>query len=159
MKARAKDSGEIFAIKLIKNVFHDNYHAKKVLREVVIMRQLSKMARNVFTTKLHDVILPCSKEEDLETFDDIFLVMDYVEHDLKRIFTMTKPPSFSEDHVVTILYNILCATNFLHSANIMHRDMKPANVLITGECAVKICDFGLARTIPEELLQIQEVKR
>ena len=60
IKAQAKDTGEIFAIKLIKNVFADTYHCKKVLREVVIMRQLSKMVRNVFTTRLHDVILPCS---------------------------------------------------------------------------------------------------
>ena len=46
VKAQAKDTGELFAIKLIKHVFHDSYHCKKVLREVVIMRQLSKMMRN-----------------------------------------------------------------------------------------------------------------
>ena len=31
----------------------------------------------------------------------------------------------------------------------MHRDIKPANILMTSECNVKICDFGLARTMPE----------
>lgn len=30
----------------------------------------------------------------------------------------------------------------------MHRDMKPSNLLIDGNCAVKICDFGLARSLP-----------
>ena len=43
VKARSKETGDVYAIKLIKNIFHDTYHAKKVLREIVILRQLSKM--------------------------------------------------------------------------------------------------------------------
>ena len=49
--------------------------------------------------------------------------------------------------MIIILYNILCSVNFLHSANVIHRDIKPANILINSECEVKICDFGMARTI------------
>jgi len=52
-------------------------------------------------------------------------------------------------HLVTILYNILCAFKFLHSAGVVHRDVKPANLLMDSNCQVKICDFGLARTLPE----------
>jgi mitogen-activated protein kinase 1/3 len=36
---------------------------------------------------------------------------------------------------------------YLHSANVLHRDLKPANVLVNEDCSVKICDFGLARSI------------
>lgn len=32
----------------------------------------------------------------------------------------------------------------------MHRDLKPANILISQECVIKICDFGLARTVPKK---------
>jgi serine/threonine protein kinase len=52
-------------------------------------------------------------------------------------------------HLVTILYNIICAFKFLHSAGVVHRDVKPANLLMDSNCQVKICDFGLARTLPE----------
>ncbi len=43
------------------------------------------------------------------------------------------------------MYNMLCSLHFLHSANLMHRDIKPANILITDNCTIKICDFGLSR--------------
>lgn len=36
---------------------------------------------------------------------------------------------------------------FIHSADVLHRDLKPANVLINEDCSVKICDFGLARSV------------
>ena len=45
------------------------------------------------------------------------------------------------------MYNLLCAVKYLHSANVLHRDLKPANVLVNEDCSVKICDFGLARSI------------
>lgn len=50
-----------------------------------------------------------------------------------------------EDYVITILYNILCGINFIHSANLIHRDIKSANILMDGECKITFCDFGLAR--------------
>jgi mitogen-activated protein kinase 1/3 len=58
---------------------------------------------------------------------------------------------FSSDHIKYILYNLLCAMNFLASANIVHRDLKPANILMNRNCQIKICDFGLARTLPESI--------
>lgn len=42
---------------------------------------------------------------------------------------------------------MLCAVKYLHSANVLHRDLKPANILVNEDCSVKICDFGLARSI------------
>jgi len=41
----------------------------------------------------------------------------------------------------------LLGLKFIHSADVLHRDLKPANVLINEDCSVKICDFGLARSI------------
>jgi mitogen-activated protein kinase 1/3 len=106
------------------------------------------MKNNVFTTKLLDVILPPEAEESLLELTHLFLVQDFVEHDLKKLFTVDTPPNFSDMHVMVILYNLLCALNYIHTANLMHRDLKPANILINDECAVKLCDFGLSRTVP-----------
>jgi len=38
----------------------------------------------------------------------------------------------------------------MHTANIIHRDIKPGNFLVNSSCSVKICDFGLARTMPKK---------
>jgi mitogen-activated protein kinase 1/3 len=35
----------------------------------------------------------------------------------------------------------------MHSAKIIHRDIKPSNILINEDCSIKICDFGLSRSI------------
>ena len=115
-----------------------------ILREVEIMRKLSEMPNNFFTTKLFDIVIPVTSESDLCTFNSIFLIMDYVYLDLEKLF-QSKNATLTEDHVVTLLYNLLCGINFLHSAGVMHRDLKPDNILITDECRVKICDFGFAR--------------
>jgi len=34
---------------------------------------------------------------------------------------------------------------YIHSANVIHRDLKPGNLLVNSDCELKICDFGLAR--------------
>lgn len=41
---------------------------------------------------------------------------------------------------------LLRGLKYIHSANILHRDLKPGNLLINSNCDLKICDFGLART-------------
>jgi serine/threonine protein kinase len=76
--------------------------------------------------------------------------MELGERDLGSVLKKHKSVKFDEAHVVTIIYNILCALNFLHSANIIHRDIKPGNILINSSCVIKICDFGLARVLPKK---------
>ena len=71
--------------------------------------------------------------------------MEYIETDLDKI--LKNKSTFNENHIVKIVYNILCSMSFLHLSNINHRDIKPANILIDADCNVKICDFGLSKSI------------
>ena len=58
-----------------------------------------------------------------------------------------EPCKLTEDHIKHMIYNLLCSLNFIHSFNIVHRDIKPANILVNDACQIKLCDFGLARSI------------
>jgi mitogen-activated protein kinase 1/3 len=71
-------------------------------------------------------------------------VTDFVENDLGKVMASSMS-NFSEQHVKVIIYNILCSLHYLHSCGIIHRDIKPRNILIDNDCRVKICDFGLSR--------------
>ena len=42
---------------------------------------------------------------------------------------------------------MLCGLKYVHSTKVIHRDLKPANILISDDMTVKICDFGLARSL------------
>ena len=52
-------------------------------------------------------------------------------------------------HKKYVVYQILKALKFLHSAELLHRDIKPSNLLMNSECHVKLCDFGLMRSVAE----------
>jgi mitogen-activated protein kinase 1/3 len=56
--------------------------------------------------------------------------------DLKKLMQTTERGDIDEEHIITILYNLLCALNLIHSAGIIHRDLKPANVLIDENCCI-----------------------
>ena len=76
----------------------------------------------------------------------ICLVMEFIDTDLDQL--LKHKIEFSEHHLIKIVYNSLCAMAFLHLSNIIHRDVKPANILISSDCNVKLCDFGLSRSLP-----------
>lgn len=71
--------------------------------------------------------------------------MEYAQSDLKKLFK--SPIHLQFLHIQTIIYNITIGLKYLHSAEVLHRDLKPANILLNEDCTVKICDFGLARSV------------
>ena len=51
----------------------------------------------------------------------------------------------SDEHIQFFLYQILRGLKYVQSCGILHRDLKPRNLLVNSNCDLKICDFGLAR--------------
>ena len=72
-----------------------------------------------------------------------------METDLDRVINSRQ--GLSIDHVRFFVYQLLRGLKYLHSANVLHRDLKPSNLLVNSNCDLKICDFGLARVVEEEL--------
>jgi len=50
-------------------------------------------------------------------------------------------------HIRFIIYQLAKCLKYLHSAAIIHRDLKPSNILVNSNCAIKLCDFGLVRSL------------
>lgn len=87
------------------------------------------------------------KHVGVKGLKQIFLVIEFIESDLKKILnSVHRGTILEEDHIVTMMYNSFCALNFIHSANLLHRDLKPGNLLVDSNCCVRLCDFGLARS-------------
>ena len=93
----------------------------------------------------------------LSEFNYIFIVMEAVDLDLKKLFGTVPGTQIDEEHILTMFYNMLCAVNFIHSCNIIHRDIKPANILIDSNCNVKLCDFGLSRAMPKQTVEKKQL--
>jgi serine/threonine protein kinase len=119
----------------VKHVKKAAAHGKSMIREIRLLARLRH------DNLLHLLDLPAVPSPD---FSDIFLVLPYMPADLLKVIHLKNQP-LTDKHVQVIITQILRALGHLHMAGVAHRDLKPANVLISGDCKVKICDFGLAR--------------
>lgn len=133
--AQIEDTKERVAIKKISRVFEDVREGRRVLREMEIMTTL----RHSNIIRLHRFLRP----ESRKTFEDIYLVMDLYDTDLHRIIKSRQ--KLTTEHHQYFMIQAFRGIHYLHSAKIMHRDLKPSNLLVNADCALAICDFGLAR--------------
>ena len=79
---------------------------------------------------------------------EVHIVMDYFEEG--DLFDYVTTRELTEDHIASIMYQLLYAVNYLHDNGIVHRDIKLENVLIESkeECKVMLADFGFAAKVP-----------
>lgn len=81
----------------------------------------------------------------------IYVVLEFMVGDLYQLIHKEKP-TLTPAHVKCIMHQILTGLQFLHSKKIMHRDLKPGNLLISNSGIIKYSDFGLARVYDKEIL-------
>lgn len=98
---------------------------------------------------MHEILKPTARH----TFDDVYLVLEAMACDLHQLIHYDTNLSGNADmrpltaiQTQYYLYQILRGLVYLHSAGIMHRDLKPNNILIDAQGTVKIGDFGMARS-------------
>eukprot|EP01063_Lacrimia_lanifica_P030492 TRINITY_DN484_c0_g2_i1.p1 TRINITY_DN484_c0_g2~~TRINITY_DN484_c0_g2_i1.p1 ORF type:complete len:476 (+),score=169.38 TRINITY_DN484_c0_g2_i1:255-1682(+) len=132
--AKDRKKGNV-AIKKVTNPFSHKTNAKRLMREVLLLLVLKHP--NILGFK--DLMATHSEGGVMA----LYIVTDLMDVDLHKIIRSTQV--LSDRHVQYFTYQILRGLKYLHSAGILHRDMKPSNILLNEDCQLKICDFGLAR--------------
>lgn len=108
----------------------------RTLRELKLLKNFNH--ENIIS------ILALQRPALYEDFTEIYLIQELMETDLHKVIRTQK---LSDDHIQYFVYQTLRALKALHSANVLHRDLKPSNLLLNSNCDLKICDFGLARSV------------
>lgn len=144
-KAKHINTNKDVAIKFINIKSQSIEMMRALFREIKILYFLTKHKNN-FTTRLYDIFMPPGAEENIGLFTGFYLVLEYIPSDISSLIH-GKNMILSYEQIVIIAYNLLNAIRFVHSCNIVHRDIKPSNVLIDKRCKIKLCDFGMARSL------------
>eukprot|EP00929_Paragymnodinium_shiwhaense_P114599 TRINITY_DN8303_c0_g1_i1.p1 TRINITY_DN8303_c0_g1~~TRINITY_DN8303_c0_g1_i1.p1 ORF type:complete len:730 (+),score=135.49 TRINITY_DN8303_c0_g1_i1:59-2248(+) len=118
----------------VKHVKNPAKHGKSILREV---RLLARLRHENLLHLVDFAAVPG------HSFDDAYLVLPYMPSDLHRVIQSKQ--ALTDKHVQVIAVQVLRGVAYLHASGVCHRDLKPANILLTADCKVKVCDFGLAR--------------
>ena len=140
-KCKNKENNEFVAIKKFKETEDDL--VKKTMRRELKMLQLMKNENIVLF------------QEAFKRKGNLFLVFEFVDRNLLELLEMS-PNGLDPTLIRSLIYQLCKAIKYLHDQNIIHRDVKPENLLIDNKMNLKLCDFGFARKIninkPHEML-------
>ncbi|PWA03262.1 hypothetical protein BB558_000579 [Smittium angustum] len=130
-KAQNRINGEIVALKRIRLDNEEEGVPCTAIREISSLKELK-----------HPNIIPL--RDVLHTEKKLTLVFEYMDSDLKKFMDICG----GDLDILTIkhlMYQLLCGIGFTHKHKVLHRDLKPQNLLISKKGELKIADFGLAR--------------
>ncbi|KAJ7140234.1 kinase-like domain-containing protein [Mycena crocata] len=131
-KGRSKTTNEIVALKEI-HLDAEEGTPSTAIREISLLKEL----KHVNILRLHDVI---------HTETKLILVSEFCEQDLKRYMDQHGDRGALDSGTVrSFMFQLLKGTNFCHENQVLHRDLKPQNLLINRKMELKLGDFGLAR--------------
>lgn len=140
-KARdLKNGGRFVALKRVRVQTGEDGMPLSTIREVAVLKQLETFEHpNV--VRLFDV---CTvSRTDRET--RLTLVFEHVDQDLTTYLAKAPEPGVPPEIIKDMMLQLLSGLDFLHSHRVVHRDLKPQNILVTTNGQIKLADFGLAR--------------
>lgn len=130
-KARNVETSELVALKRIRLESEDEGIPCTAIREIALLKEL----KHPNIVNLKDVV---------HTDKKLTLVFEFLDYDLKKYLDSYKP--LPTQTIKLLMYQLLRGTAFCHQHNVLHRDLKPQNLLISvSEPELKLADFGLAR--------------
>ncbi|KAL7268216.1 hypothetical protein RUND412_009168 [Rhizina undulata] len=134
-RAHDTKNAKIVALKQVRIFDHDRGNGIPItaLREISILKSL----RHNNVVNVLDVAV--GKE-----LNDVYMVMEYAEQDLANLLDHAKV-QYSESEVKCLMKQLLEGLDYLHRHDIIHRDIKMSNLLLTSRGILKIADFGMAR--------------
>lgn len=130
-KCKNKDNQELVAVKKIKLENEDEGIPSTAIREISILKQL----KHPNIVSLLDLIHGEKK---------LHMIFEFLDYDLKKYLDQNNGP-LHPNLVKSYLYQMLDGIAYCHSKRILHRDLKPQNLLIDRNGHIKLADFGLAR--------------
>ncbi|CAH8448432.1 unnamed protein product [Heterobilharzia americana] len=130
-KARNRETHEIVALKRVRLENDDEGIPSSAFREICLLKELKH--KNI--VRLFDVLLSDSR---------LTIVFEYCDQDLKKYFDSCNG-EIDQNTVKLFMFQLLRGLQFCHSHNVLHRDLKPQNLLINDNGELKLGDFGLAR--------------
>lgn len=130
-KAQDRNNSEIVALKRIRLDNQEEGVPFTALREISLLKELSHP--NI--VRLLDV---------LHSDKTLTLVFEYCNQDLRK-YLDTASRAKSPPNVQSLLYQLMDGVAFCHEQRVLHRDLKPQNLLINKVGQLKLADFGLAR--------------
>jgi cyclin-dependent kinase-like len=131
-KCKNKETGKLVAIKKFKEI-EDKLVQKTMKRELNMLRMLK-----------HDNIVDF--QDAFIYKGNLFLVFEFVEKNLLEVLEKS-PDGLSPKLIRSFVFQMCKAVHYLHTNNMIHRDVKPENLLIDENMQLKLCDFGFARKI------------
>jgi serine/threonine protein kinase len=142
-KARRQYTGQTVAIKFIAKRGKSDKDIRNLRQEISILRTLNH----------ENIILML---DAFETEREFCVVTEYAQGELFDILQHDK--ALPEEQVRIIAQQLVGALHYLHSHRIIHRDMKPQNILIGARGRVKLCDFGFARAMSSNTIVLTSIK-
>lgn len=132
-KAKDNSTGEMVALKRIRLDSEADGVPSTAIREISLLKELDHL--NI--VKLLDII---------HADDKLFLVFEFLNQDLKKYMELYNNKNGMPLNLVkSYLFQMLQGIAYCHTHRILHRDLKPQNLLLSSEGLIKLADFGLAR--------------